>query len=213
MRMKKLLVVGMIVLVAGCRSNDYSGPLNSFKRYPFKNIHLSYTFSGDARGTEDLYIADYGKYEARRTSIELLLPQGIRPKDEAGITRLSDVYNIDYIDKKVVHRRVTTLDSLYHLDESSIPKTDDYLQSSMKDYLFHSNGTEQIQGKAATLWEPHDGSMKLWVWNSLLLKKYAVSNNGTVLMDLERIDTNWTVDSSKFQVPTDGFEHLEDTKH
>jgi hypothetical protein len=211
--MRKRYLPIVLLLFFGCKNNDYSGPLNTFKRYPFKNVHLSYTFSGDARGKEDLYIADYGKYETRRTSIELLLEQGIRPKNEAGITRLTDAYNIDYIDKKVLHHHVTTLDSLYHLDEASIPKSNDYLQASMKDYLFHVTGEDTIQGKVATLWQPRDGSMKLWVWNSLLMRKYAVSNNGTVWMDLVQMDTNWVVDTTKFQIPTTGFELIEETKH
>jgi hypothetical protein len=202
-----------VLIFFGCRSNDYSGPLNSFKRYPYRNVHLSYAFSGDARGIEDLYIADYGKYETRRTSIELLLPQGIRPKDEAGITRLTDVYNIDYRQKKVMHKRVTTLDSLYHLSELSIPPPSDYLESSMKDYLFHSGGTEMVHDHPAMVWAPRDGSMKLWVWNSLLIKKYTMSENGTVWMELVQADTNWTVDTTKFQIPTDGFEVIEDQRH
>ncbi|HYM20105.1 MAG TPA: hypothetical protein VEW28_03770 [Candidatus Kapabacteria bacterium] len=208
---RKYLYVSL-VLVFGCRNNDYSGPLNSFKRYPFKNVHLSYTFTGDARGREDLYIADYGKYETRDTKIELLLTNGIRPKEESGITRLTDVYTIDHLQKKVMHRHVRVLDSLYHLDASSVPSSEDYLQTSMRDFLFINGGIDTIGGFPATRWEPRDGSMKLWVWNALLLKKYTISQNGIVWMDLVQMDTNWVADSSKFRIPSDGYEVVEDTK-
>ena len=162
MNYKHSLIAVLLLAAIGC-GNDRSGPTNSFRRYDYKNIHLRYDLVGDARGTEDLYIADYGKYEARYSKYEALTEKGPRPVDNAGITRLTDAYEVDFIGKTVSHTHVTSLDSLYHLSESSTPSPDEYVSSSMHDNTFRNDGTDTTNGFTATVWHQHESDMKLWV--------------------------------------------------
>src|SRR5579883_1346357 len=172
MRYLKQIAFAVLTLACvGC-GNDRNSPPNNFHRYYYKNIHLTYNLVGDARGTEDLYIADYGKYEARYSKYEALTEKGVKPVDNAGITRFTDSYEVDYLNKTVLHTRVTSLDSLYHLSEGSIPSPDEYVAASMHDNAFRNDGTDTVRGVGATVWYQHDSEMKLWVWHSLLLKKF-----------------------------------------
>ncbi len=191
----------------GCKKE--SDPSTSqFKRYPFKNIHLSYEYVGSARGTEDFYVADYGKYEARYSHMQQITPAGIRPYENAGITKISDVYSIDYIDKKVVHLRMSSLDSLYRLPESEIPTPEEFLEATMKDNYFIQSGTDNILGHKTTVWTQQDETLKLWVWSSMPMKRFTVIEDGTLGTNVVSIDTNWVVDTMKFHIPTD-FEFVE----
>jgi hypothetical protein len=60
-----------------------------------------------------------------------------------------------------------------------------------------------IQGKPAVKWQQTDGNLVLWIWHSILLQKYAATQTGRVDVALKNIDTLWTVDTTKFVVPTD----------
>ncbi len=195
-------IVAICLFLFGCKKE--SDPSTSqFKRYPIKNVHLSYVFVGDARGTEDFYIADYGKYEARYSHMQQITRGGIHPYENAGITRISDVYSIDFLDRKVAHLRLGSLDSLYRLPESDIPTTEDFFKSTMKDNYLTQSGTDTVLGHKTTTWKLQDETLKLWVWNSMPVKRFSMIQEGSVETILVSIDTNWVVDTMKFHVPTD----------
>lgn len=200
-----LLSLVLIVSVLSCRNDDYSGPLNSFHRYEFKNSHLVYEFIGDARGREDIFMSDYGKYEARYSKYEMLTPQAIQPVATAVITRLTDAYTVEPSERKVMHTRVRELDSLYHLSGNDIPSAPSFFEQTMKKYLFRSAGTDSIGGVVATLWETRDGSAKMWIWRGILLKKLTQTKDGMLGTQLIGIDTTWTVDTSRFSLPDSGY--------
>lgn len=200
-------VLASCLCLFGCKKE--SDPSTSkFKRYPFRNIHLSYEYDGNARGTEDFYVADYGKYEARYSHMQQITPSGIRPYENGGITKISDVYSIDFLDKKVVHLRMASLDSLYRLPESQIPSPEEFLQATMRDNYFIQSGTDNILGQNTTVWKQQDETLKLWVWNSMPMKRFSMIEDGTLETHVVSIDTNWVVDTMKFHIPTE-FELVE----
>jgi hypothetical protein len=197
-----LLGAGMFIVGfdAGCKKSD-SASLNGLKRYPYERLHVTYEYSGDVRGTEDLYVADYGKYEARYSKLDLLAGQTIRSVDNAAITRIGETYSIDFTQSRGTHDHSTSIDSLYHLSESDIPSTQEYLESEMKKNFFKKVGTDIIAGKTATRWQQMDGDLMIWVWNSILLRKEISSGTNTLDMTVKNIDSLWTVDTMKFAIP------------
>jgi hypothetical protein len=196
-------IVTTALFLAGCKKSGEpnAGSINTFKRYPYERYHLAYEYSGDLRGTEELFVADFGKYEARYSKFDIMSPETIRHMDNSSITRISDLYILDYSEKSVINERLGTLDSLYHLDESDIPSAQAYLESEMKKNFMKNAGIEILGGKPATHWQGMEAGVDIWVWNTLMLRKEAVSLNGRVELTIKSIDTLWTVDTTKFSVP------------
>jgi len=197
-----IVILAGALCTSGCKkSGDYTGPLNSFKRYPYQKLHLSYTYDGDLRGTDELYFSDYGKYEARYSKYEVLVPGEVRGSDNASLLRITDRYDINFQDNTVIHDRDNSLDSLYHLDEKDIPASLKYWETDMKNHFLVNKGTDIIDGKPAARWEADGGGLILWVWNSILLRKRVNSNKGSMEMTIKTIDSLWTVDTTKFSIP------------
>lgn len=203
----------------GCkRSGDaYSGPINNFKRYPYERFHLTYEYSGDVRGIEELFASEFGKYEARHSKIELFSTKGLHPSDNGSISRISDMYKVDYLLNSAVHTHINQMDSIFHLESGDIPSPQAYLESEMKKNYFVKKGIDSIFGKLADRWEESEGKMTLWIWNGLLLRRHANSSEGYLDMKIKEVDTLWSVDTSKFSIPS-GFtvsesknEHAPDT--
>ncbi|MDP4219625.1 MAG: hypothetical protein Q8916_08015 [Bacteroidota bacterium] len=197
-----LLAAGILTLGlgAGCKKSD-SASLNGLKRYPYERLHVTYEYTGDVRGTEDLYVSGYGKYEARYSKLDLLAGQTIRSVDNAAITRIGETYSIDFTQNRGSHDHSSSIDSLYHLSESDIPSPQEYLESEMKKNFFKKVGTDIIAGKPATRWQQMDGDLIVWVWNSILLRKEINSAANTLDMTVKNIDSLWTVDTTKFAIP------------
>lgn len=206
---RALLSLLVIAAVIGCGKGDRGEPLNSFHRYEIRNVHLTYDFIGNARGQEELFLADYGKYEARYSKYELLTTEAIRPMANAGITRLTDVYSIDVPQRQIKHMRPSELDSLYHLPEGSIPTPQEFLKNSMKNNLLREVGQDSVLGFYATRYQSSDGNAKLWLWRGMLIRKETMTREGMIGTSLTGMDTAWVVDTSKFSLPKSGFEVIE----
>ncbi len=203
----------MGLLVFGCKKTGepVSNSINDLKRYPYERIHLTYEYSGDVRGIEELFVSDYGKYEARHSKFEVLGPKEIHSSDNGAITRFADMYKVDYTQMQAAHDHVRSLDSLYHLEGKDIPTSQEYIEFEMKKNYFKNIGIDSVAGKPAIKWQQIDGVLTLWFWNGLLLRKHAISENGSLEMTIKNIDTLWTVDTTKFIVPK-GFTTVEQGK-
>jgi hypothetical protein len=198
-----LLMVISALLAAGCKKSGEpeAGSVNAFKRYPYERFHLTYEYGGDLRGTEELFVSGFGKYEARYSKFDVLTPEAIQPMDNGSVTRISDNYVFDFMQKSIVHDRLGSLDSLYHLDEKDIPSLQENLETEMRKNFFRNTGTDTLSGKLTTRWQKIDGGMTLWIWNSILFRKQVTSDKGGMDMRIKTIDSLWTVDTTKFSIP------------
>ncbi len=202
----------MIFIGCGRKGGEpFSGPMNGLKRYPYRAMHLTYEFSGDARGDEELFVSDFGKYESRRTRSDMFSPEQTMAEDKGSITRGFDVYILDFLERSVLHERVQYLDSIYHLDANDIPTPQQYFESEMKKNFFAIVGTDMIDGKPATRWKQTDGDLTLWVWNCILLRKHIQMESKSIEMTIKTIDTLWTPDTTTFMIPQ-GFHAIESPK-
>ncbi|MEI8134477.1 MAG: hypothetical protein WCH46_05280 [bacterium] len=200
------------ILFSGCnKGNDFSGPINSFKRYPYEKFHLSYELTGNARGTEEVYVAGYGKDEAQFSNSEIFGEQGgINAEHHILITHISRVYTVDTDRRNFMTTHMVHLDSLYHLDEKDIPTPIQYMQSEMKTNFLKNVGSDIVDGKPTSKWQMGDGEVTVWMWNGILVKKTAGVGENTIVMTIKNIDTLWAVDTMKFKIPagyTEGKTH------
>ncbi len=197
-------IAAIALLNSGCDKKSgepFSGQIGAFKRYPWERFHLTYEYSGDVRGTEELFVSGYGKYEKHLSNYEIISPQGLRTSAKGAITRFIDVYTFDLTQNRCIHQRMDNLDSLYHLEGKDIPTPQEYLETEMTRNYFKNVGTDTLGGKTATRWQQIDGGLTLWVWNCILLRKHIISEDGVYEMNINSIDSLWAVDTSKFIVP------------
>jgi hypothetical protein len=199
-----IICIAVVTTSDGCKksSGNYSGSLNAFKRYAYERFHLTYEYTGDIRGTEELFASGYGKYEARHSKFDIFSPKGVHQSDNGSITRITDVYTVDYTLRSIAHEHVAALDSIYHLEADDIPTPQTYLESQMKKNYFKNAGIDTIAGKPATRWQQSDNQMTLWIWNGILLRRYVTSPEGSLDLKITDIDTLWAVDTTKFAIPT-----------
>jgi hypothetical protein len=202
MKNSKLIFFFIVVIVAGCKRSSEPGKINSFKRYPYERLHITYELGGDARGTEEVYISQYGKYEAQFSKSEVFSPQGIVSENHAIITRLSDAYTVDYDKHTYEHNHQKSFDSLYSLDEKDVPTPGQYFDWEMKSNLLRNTGTDTIAGKLASRWHSDDGNMTVWAWNGILMRKYIGTEERGIDMKIVSIDSLWNVDTTKFILPS-----------
>src|SRR5579872_1890831 len=196
-----LFIAAFFLSACGKKSGDFSGPLNSFKRYPYEDFHISYEISGDGRGTEEIYVSGYGKYEAQYSKTEIFGSRGISQEDHTLITKVADVYAIDNLQRVYVHNHVNGLDSLFHLDAKDIPTPAQFTEAEMKNNLLKNTGQDSIAGKIALRWQLTDGNLTMWTWNGILLKKFAGSGENNITMMIKNFDSTWVVDTTKFMIP------------
>ncbi len=202
--MKKFLLVFLAALVPlfGCKKQDHTKP-NALKRYNMKSVHGIYRYSGNNRGTEEFYIADYGKYEAHIMNIEMFQRMVFIPRRETNVTRLWDLYNLNPGTRQIRHQTSRLFDSLYHLSDDDLPTPEQQFEMIMKENYFKKQGTEVVNGYTATKWTQLDNGSALWVYGTLLVKEYLTAKDGYIQMDLESVDTNWVADTSVFSLPKD----------
>jgi hypothetical protein len=202
--MKKFLIgiCALMLPLAGCSKKDPSKP-NNLKRYNQKSIHGVYKYSGNNRGQEEFFIADYGKYEAHIMNIEMFQQMIFLPRHETNVTRLWELYNLNPASKQIRHQRSPLFDSLYHLSDDDLPTPDQQFEQVMKDNYFKKQGTEVVNGYTATKWTQLDNGSALWMAGTLLVKQYLTAQEGYIQLDLVSLDTNWVVDTSVFSLPKD----------
>ncbi|HET9137227.1 MAG TPA: hypothetical protein VFO76_11355 [Candidatus Kapabacteria bacterium] len=195
-----------LAIYSGCKKGPEPGQVNSFKRYSFKNAHLTLKHSGDSRGTEELYIADYGKYEARVSNIEMFRGEGLMPRQSIDLTRLAELYNVNMLNHQVRHQHNPMLDSLYHLPESDIPSPTEFYQTQMKGNYFKFEAVDTALGYKAERWYQPESKALFWIWNTLAIKQMYSTGNGFIGITMVALDTNWVVDTNYFNVPGKGFD-------
>jgi len=207
--MAPAVITGIFFISCGRKGGEpFSGPLNNLKRYPYEKFHATYEFSGDARGDEELVVADYGKYELRRTKSDMFSPESVDSEDKGAITLGVEVYSMDFKKHTAVHQRMQYLDSLYHLAANEMPTAQQYFESEMKKNFFINTGSDTIAGKLATRWHQNEGALTLWIWNGILLRKHTQMDSKSFDMTIKTLDTLSAVDTSTFRVPQ-GFQIID----
>jgi hypothetical protein len=195
-----------LAIYSGCKKGPEPGQVNSFKRYSIKNVHLTLKHSGDSRGTEEIYIADYGKFEARVSNIEMFRGQGMMPRQSIDLTRGAELYNVNMLNHQVRHQHNQMLDSMYHLSEGDIPSPNEFYQTQMKASFFKLEGTDTALGRQAERWFQNDSKATFWIWKTLPIQQRYVTGDGFLGITMVALDTNWVVDTNYFNVPTQGFD-------
>ena len=197
-----LLCISTLLLlsIVGCKSST-TAPSGKVKRYPYERFHIHYEISGGARGVEDAYIADYGKYEGRYMDVEMLRSIGNERLHTVTINRGADRYMVEIEHNDGEHSFSLKIDSLYRgLIEPLTPQ--ELTEVSLRAMRISKVGTDTVIGKVCDGWSSIDDKLNLWISDGMLLRKRTPDmEGGWITQTATLIDTNWVVDSTKFVVP------------
>ncbi len=192
-----MLITGVI----GCKTSN-SGPTDGkVRRYPYERLHIHYEVSGGARGIEDAYSSEYGKYEGRYSDLEILRMIGNERLRTVTISRGADLYTAEIEHNDGTHVLIPQLDSMYK-GLTPTKSVDELSDESLRAGRLSKVGSDVILGRMCDRWSTLDEKLNLWINNGMLMRKRTPDmEGGHVDMIATMIDTNWTVDSSKFIVP------------
>jgi hypothetical protein len=203
--MKSLRVsLALCALILGCNQPkteegpSYEGPKQPYQRYSVRQAHIHYVYSGDMRGTEDLYFTDYGKREARHSSYDVLTPQEVKPLRKIQIADGARVYIVDVMAGKAMAKDDKFIDSLLNLKEADPPEViaEQYLRKGG----FENIGTGSILGYPTTRWRQKNTGTILDMWGGVILRREVVQQ-GAHVIEATQIDTTNPPDPSKFELP------------
>jgi hypothetical protein len=198
----------VLALVACNKNAETSKASPKLKRYPYENVHIKYEAKGSAEGTDEKFIADYGRYEAVYSEFLISTEQGTMPRKQMVITKEGDVYQVDLIRNQGKHAHVQVFDSLYKLREN-IPTLEDMKTRLLTSGQFQPEGHELINGLLCERWHQAVGPITLFLYNNLVLKKIVEGQKGEYSeFTATLVDTAWKYDSTKFAIPQMEYEPM-----
>ncbi len=202
MHSKRLTFVLLVlaIVVSSCSNSENIGD-TSLKRYPFKNVHVRYVFSGAGNGSEELYIANYGEFELVKSNYVGFLGGRPLPNNRTVLTRFAEVFITTPGSSSGQQLRIRSLDSLYKL-KADFPLYTEILDSVLEQGKFQLEGTEVVAGVTTQRWRQVMGNVTLCFYKGLVLKRIIEDQNGGALIQTAvSIDTLWNVDTSLFIIP------------
>lgn len=179
----------------------------AYKRYAVKQAHIRYENTGHIRGTEDLYIMDWGRREARYSNLEMLRPEGVMPQQTATITDGSFIIMADIPRRSGNRFREPFLDSLLQLKDPDSPEANS--RKVMTDMGFTRAGTDTVLGKITDIWYQPQSGTTMWLWGGVVLKQRVDNPQMQHEAWAISIDTVTPIDRSKFTAP-EGLTYIED---
>ncbi|HEY6172346.1 MAG TPA: hypothetical protein VIX80_08825 [Candidatus Kapabacteria bacterium] len=194
------IVVVVAITVSSCSQNGGAADA-FFKRYPIKNAYIQYEITGDGVGTEDLYIADYGRYEFVRSDYMSGISSLPTPVKRIIITRLADIYSyaLDSPTGRKSHSQ--PLDSLYKLT-SEIPPYSVIVEKTLEGGKFQLEGSEVVAGFPTQRWKQVMGPTTIFLYNGIVLKRVVDGKKGALLIQTAiKVDTLWKPDTNLFSLP------------
>lgn len=199
---KSLLYMVLAIAISFSSCSQSGGADDDlFRRYPVKNVHIKYEITGDGIGIEDLYIADYGRYELVVSDYTSGITSMPRPNKYTIITRMADIYGItpDSSVGRKTHNQL--LDSLYRL-RSDIPSYSVIVDKTLEAGKFQLEGTEVVAGLPTQRWKQVMGPTTVFLYNGLILKRIVDGQKGAVFVQTAiKVDTLWKPDTSLFLLP------------
>jgi hypothetical protein len=203
MTISKFLVwIGIAFAISVSSCSQSGGPDNTlFKRYPIKNAYIRYEISGDGQGSEDLYIADYGRYELVVSDYVSGISSELKPNKRTIITRFADIYSItpnSPVGRKTLNQ---SLDSLYKLT-SDIPSYSQMVDKTLEGGKFQLEGSEIVAGFPTQRWKQVMGPTTIFLYNGIILKRVIDGQKGALFVQTAiKVDTLWKPDTNLFSIP------------
>lgn len=199
-----LFTLALSIAVLSCQqpktdeAPTYEGPKEPYKRYVVNQAHVHYEYSGDMRGSEDLYFTDYGRREARHSSYDVLTPQEVKPLRKIVISDGPNVTIVDVMAGKGVVQKDKFMDSLFSLKEADPPVViaEHYLRKGG----FENIGAGSVLGYPTTRWRQKATGTTLDMWGGIILRR-EVFQQGSHVIEAKSIDTTNPPDPSKLVPP------------
>jgi hypothetical protein len=194
------IVIVMSIAISSCSQSGGADDA-SFKRYAIKNAYIKYEISGDGFGTEDLYIADYGRYELVVSDYLSGISSMPTPNKRTIITRLADIYAAAVDSPTGRRTRNQLLDSLYKLT-SDIPPYSEIVDKTLEGGKFQLEGSEVVAGFPTQRWKQVMGPTTIFLYNGVVLKRVVDGKKGALFRQTAvSVDTLWKPDTSLFSIP------------
>lgn len=202
--MKKNLVATILLVIITVFTVVQSQAQKSLQRYAVKNATIIYKHSGMTEGEEKVYIADYGKKEARYTELTVSAFGFETTTRELELHLGDEYYSID-LNEKTGTKTIFSDD--FELSKKEVKEYEELGKEMMETMGFEKTGTGTILGKKCDIWEGM--GTKSWIWKNIPLKT-EISMMGKSVIEAVKLDINAGVPASKFKIP-DGisFEDIE----
>lgn len=159
--MKRLtLVMLSLLLVCSTLFGQSSG-----KRYKLKKAHVEYQISGSMQsGSEHLYFDDWGKREAKYTSLTIKVSGFTQENHKATFLEGKWIYAVDLTSKTGTKQENEMFKDLSDEELADLGKQTMIQMGGKK------IGTETILGKRCEVWDIPKAGSKTWLWNWIPLK-------------------------------------------
>ena len=181
-----------LIIVLPCTSLKAQ---KNMQRYAVKNATIIYKHSGMTEGEEKVYIADYGKKEARYTELTVSAFGFSTTTRELELHLGDDYYAID-LNEKIGTK--TTFSDDFELSKKEVKEYEELGKEMMEAMGFEKTGTGTILGKKCDIWEGM--GTKSWIWKNIPLKT-EVNMMGKSVIESVKIDISGNVPASKFRIP------------
>jgi hypothetical protein len=194
------IIIVIAITVSSC-SQQVGADDALFKRYPIKNAYIKYEITGDGAGSEDLYIADYGRYELVISDYISGISGMPKPNRGTILTRFADIYSVTSNSPTGRQTHNKPLDSLYKLT-SDIPPYSFIVEKTLEAGKFQLEGSEVIAGFPTQRWKQVMGPTTVFLYNGIILKRIIDGKNGALFIQTAiKVDTLWKPDTNLFLIP------------
>ncbi len=169
------------------------------RRYQVESCIVEYALSGFQKGTETLYLDDWGRKEAKYTNTELSMMGVTQKTNKVTIMDNDWIYNVDL--NTNTGTRVPN-NALKGIAENSEGKDMTEVGEEMMVNMGGVKvGTEDVAGKTCDVWEIKQMNTKTWIWKGVTLKSVVSMPGMETTSTATSVEENADVPKEKLGVP------------
>ena len=187
------------VSLGSCNKSSSPGAANGFRPYSIQHAILHFEYFGSTRGTEDMYIDSFGRWEAHYTHSERITQDAFKPTITLAIKHGSMLTVVDSGRNQSVRFKDQPVDSLYRL--SDFPSPEEEFANSFLKSGFQAAGDTVRLGIRMQIFEMANQPVKMYEWHGILVGKRVGPPGLGDELRLMSIDTTTPIDIARFLVP------------
>lgn len=167
---------------------------DSLKRYPFRSAIIELRYGGSARGTQMIYIDDFGLKETKVDSFTTNVMDMDMPTHKLEIRSDDSLFSVDFV-RGIGSRGRSEITAR---DQKEMKAAGEEMAKGMG----FKKGEDVVAGQKCVVWSSEDLGSKAWMWNDITLKSEAAIGDMKVLLEAVRVDLDVPVPGERFAAPS-----------